>query len=95
MKSKEAARYEYEEADVEEMKQWFKRLSEVITRYRIGASEYWNANQAGIRVGILRERVQCLVVRTKKTPTEVFLPEDRETHTVIGMGNAAGATTSP
>ncbi|KAG7402830.1 hypothetical protein Forpe1208_v016802 [Fusarium oxysporum f. sp. rapae] len=61
LKSKEAARYEYEEAGVEETKQWFKRLSEVITRYRIGASECWNADQAGIRVGILRERVQCLV----------------------------------
>ncbi|KAJ0135138.1 Inversin-A [Fusarium oxysporum f. sp. albedinis] len=96
LKSKEAARYEYEEAGVEETKQWFKRLSEVITRYRIGASECWNADQAGIRVGILRERVQCLVVRTKKkTPTEVFSPEDRETCTVIGTGNAAGATTPP
>ncbi|KAG4277362.1 hypothetical protein FPRO04_14140 [Fusarium proliferatum] len=49
LKSKEAARYEYEEAGVEETKQWFKRLSEVITRYRIGASECWNADQAGIR----------------------------------------------
>ncbi|KAF6518245.1 hypothetical protein HZS61_002323 [Fusarium oxysporum f. sp. conglutinans] len=96
LKSKEAARYEYEEAGVEETKQWFKRLSEVITRYRIGASECWNADQAGIRVGILRERMQCLVVRTKKkTPTEVFSPEDRETCTVIGTGNAAGATTPP
>ncbi|RYC77641.1 hypothetical protein BFJ63_vAg19485, partial [Fusarium oxysporum f. sp. narcissi] len=96
LKSKEAARYEYEEAGVEETKQWFKRLSEVITRYRFGASECWNADQAGIRVGILRERVQCLVVRTKKkTPTEVFSPEDRETCTVIGTGNAAGATTPP
>ncbi|KAG7404146.1 hypothetical protein Forpe1208_v015967 [Fusarium oxysporum f. sp. rapae] len=62
LKSKEAARYEYEEAGVEETKQWFKRLSEVITRYRIGASECWNADQAGIRVGILRECVQCLVL---------------------------------
>ncbi|KAH7459233.1 hypothetical protein FOMA001_g20140 [Fusarium oxysporum f. sp. matthiolae] len=71
LKAKEAARYEYEEAGVEETKQWFKRLDEVITRYGIGASEIWNADQAGIRVGILRERVQCLVVRTnKKAATE-------------------------
>jgi hypothetical protein len=53
LKAKEAARYKYEEADVEETKQWFKRLDEVITRYGIGASEIWNANQVGIRVGIL------------------------------------------
>jgi hypothetical protein len=96
LKAKEAARFEYEEAGIEETKQWFKRLTEVITRYRIGASECWNADQAGIRVGILRERVQCLIVRTKKkTPTEVFSPENRETCTVIGTGNAAGATTPP
>ncbi|SCO92428.1 uncharacterized protein FRV6_16556 [Fusarium oxysporum] len=96
LKAKEATRFEYEEAGVEETKQWFKRLTEVITRYGIGASECWNADQAGIRVGILRERVQCLVVRTKKkTATEVFSPEDRETCTVIGTGNAAGATTPP
>ncbi|KAG7405758.1 hypothetical protein Forpi1262_v018326 [Fusarium oxysporum f. sp. raphani] len=46
LKAKEAARYEYEEAGVEETKQWFKRLDEVITRYGIGASEIWNADQA-------------------------------------------------
>ncbi|RKL16968.1 hypothetical protein BFJ72_g15310 [Fusarium proliferatum] len=96
LKAKEAARYEYEEAGVEETKQWFKRLDEVITRYGIGASEIWNADQAGIRVGILRERVQCLVVRTnKKAATEVYSPNDRETCTVIGTGNAAGETTPP
>ncbi|KAL9572163.1 hypothetical protein ACKAV7_003651 [Fusarium commune] len=96
LKAKEAARYEYEEAGVEETKQWFKRLDEVITRYGIGASETWNADQAGIRVGILRERVQCLVVRTnKKAATEVYSPNDRETCTVIGTGNAAGETTPP
>jgi hypothetical protein len=40
--------------------------------------------------------VQCLVVRTKKkTATEVFPPEDRETCTVIGTGNTAGETTPP
>ncbi|KAG7408966.1 hypothetical protein Forpi1262_v017895 [Fusarium oxysporum f. sp. raphani] len=96
LKAKEAARYEYEEAGVEETKQWFKRLDEVITRYGIGASEIWNADQAGIRVGILRERVQCLVVRTnKKAATEVYSPNDRETCTVIGTGNAAGETIPP
>jgi hypothetical protein len=96
LKAKEAARYAYEEAGVEETKQWFKRLDEVITRYGIGASEIWNADQAGIRVGILRERVQCLVVRTnKKAATEVYSPNDRETCTVIGTGNAAGETTPP
>ncbi|KAM5358512.1 hypothetical protein ACJA88_015339 [Fusarium oxysporum] len=61
LKAKEAARFESEEAGVKETKQWFKRLTEVIKRYGIVASECWNAGQIGIRVGILRERVQCLV----------------------------------
>jgi hypothetical protein len=40
--------------------------------------------------------VECLVVRTKKkVATEVLSPEDRETCTVIGTGNAAGKTTPP
>ncbi|RKK90484.1 hypothetical protein BFJ68_g16437 [Fusarium oxysporum] len=96
LKAKEAARMEYEEAGVEETKQWFQRLTEVITNYRIGAFECWNADQAGVRVEILRERVECLVVRTKKkTSTEVLSPADRETCIVIGTGNAAGATTPP
>ncbi|KAG6989181.1 hypothetical protein FocnCong_v021292 [Fusarium oxysporum f. sp. conglutinans] len=51
LKAKEAACYEYEEAGVEETKQWFKRLDEVITRYGIGASEIWNADQAGNAAG--------------------------------------------
>ncbi|RKK74042.1 hypothetical protein BFJ69_g8781 [Fusarium oxysporum] len=63
LKAKEASRVEYEEAGVKETKQWFQRLTEVITNYKIGASECWNADQAGVRVGILRERVECLVVR--------------------------------
>ncbi|KAH7481495.1 hypothetical protein FOMA001_g9020 [Fusarium oxysporum f. sp. matthiolae] len=42
------------------------------------------------------EAVQCLVVRTnKKAATEVYSPNDRETCTVIGIGNAAGETTPP
>jgi hypothetical protein len=96
LKAREAARAEYEAAGLEETKEWFQRLQEVIANYNIGASECWNADQAGIRVGILRERVECLVVRTKKqTAAEVISPENRETCTVIGTGNAAGATTPP
>jgi hypothetical protein len=96
LKAKEAARVEYEEAGVEETKQWFQRLSEVITNYELGASECWNADQAGVRVGILRERVECLIIRTqKKSSTEVFSPANQESCTVIGTGNAAGDTTPP
>jgi hypothetical protein len=39
LKSREAARAEYEEAGVEDTKEWFKRLEDVISEYNIGASE--------------------------------------------------------
>ncbi|KAI8411395.1 hypothetical protein FOFC_07989 [Fusarium oxysporum] len=67
LKAKEAVRVEYEEAGVEETKQWFQRLTEVITNFEIGASECWNADQAGVRVGILRERVECLIATLQGT----------------------------
>uniref|UniRef100_A0A0D2XR81 HTH CENPB-type domain-containing protein n=1 Tax=Fusarium oxysporum (strain Fo5176) TaxID=660025 RepID=A0A0D2XR81_FUSOF len=46
LKAKEAARVEYKEAGVEETKQWFQRLTEVITNYGIGASEFIGTGNA-------------------------------------------------
>ncbi|KAG8664402.1 uncharacterized protein FPOAC1_013740 [Fusarium poae] len=80
LKSREASRAEYEEGGVDDTKEWFQRLSDVMTKYNIGASETWNADEAGVRVGMLRDKMECLVVRTKKkSATEVFSPQDRET----------------
>ncbi|EMT63504.1 hypothetical protein FOC4_g10013733, partial [Fusarium odoratissimum] len=51
---------------------------------------------AGIRVGILQEHIQCLVIYTKKkTLIEVFSPEDKKTYIVISIGNTAEVTTPP
>ncbi|RKK61044.1 hypothetical protein BFJ69_g17162 [Fusarium oxysporum] len=61
LKAKEQSRVAYEEAGVEDTKQWFQQLAEVITKLKAGASECWNAGQAGVRVEILRERVQYLI----------------------------------
>ena len=74
LKAKEAARVEYEEAGVEETKQWFQRLTEVITNYEIGASECWNADQAGVRVGMLRERGMPYCTYTEEVIYRGFLP---------------------
>jgi hypothetical protein len=41
----------WEVAGIDDVKEWFKRLTEVITKLQIGASEIWNADQAGVRVG--------------------------------------------
>jgi hypothetical protein len=96
LKSLDKSREAWEVAGIDDVKEWFKRLAELITKLQIGASEIWNADQAGVRVGILRERVECLIVRTKKkSPAQVLSPADRETCTVIGTGNAIGDTIPP
>ncbi|KAG8666936.1 hypothetical protein FPOAC1_011758 [Fusarium poae] len=74
LKSREASRAEYEEGGVDDTKEWFQRLSDVMTKYNIGASETWNADEAGVRVGMLRDKMECLVVRTKKKSATESLP---------------------
>lgn len=96
LKTIEKSREAWEMAGIDDVKEWYRRLAEVITTLQIGASETWNADQAGVRVGILRERVECLIVRTKKkNPAQVLCPADRESCSVIGTGNAAGDTVPP
>ncbi|RKK65555.1 hypothetical protein BFJ69_g16180 [Fusarium oxysporum] len=96
LKAAEKSRKSWEAGGISDTKEWFERLTEAIVNHRINASECWNTDQAGVRVGILRERVQCLIMRTKREArAQVLSPEDRETCTVIGTGNASGATTPP
>jgi hypothetical protein len=96
LKAVDKSRESWEAGGITDLKEWFKRLTEAIRRFNIHASECWNADQAGIRVGCLRERIQCLVVRTrKKTRTQVLDPSNRETCSLIGTGNAVGDTVPP
>ncbi|KAI8416479.1 hypothetical protein FOFC_02789 [Fusarium oxysporum] len=76
LKAKEAARVEYEEAGVEETKQWFQRLTEVITNYGIGASECWNADQAGARE-IFNEGFTAAHIISGFEKSGIFPPSDR------------------
>jgi hypothetical protein len=96
LKAVDKSRESWEASSITDLKEWFERLTEAIRNFNIGASECWNADQAGIRVGCLRERIQCLVVRTKKkTRAQVLDPSNRETCTLIGTGNAVGDTVPP
>ncbi|KAG7408017.1 hypothetical protein Forpi1262_v018124 [Fusarium oxysporum f. sp. raphani] len=47
LKSLDKSREAWEVAGIDDVKEWFKRLTEVITKLQIGASEIWNADQAG------------------------------------------------
>jgi hypothetical protein len=96
LKAAEQSRESWEAGGLYDLQQWFKSLTETIRSYKIGASECWNTDQAGIRIGILRESVKVLVVRTKRrTRKQVLSPSNRETYTLIGTGSAAGDTMPP
>ncbi|KAG4273458.1 hypothetical protein FPRO04_09581 [Fusarium proliferatum] len=64
LKAKEQSRTAYEEAGVEDTKQWFKQLAEVIMMLKIGASEWWNADQVLENPGIpLPFRIQTVSLK--------------------------------
>ncbi|SCO91023.1 uncharacterized protein FRV6_15151 [Fusarium oxysporum] len=84
LKAAEKSRESWETGGISNTKEWFERLTEAIVNRRINASECWNADQTGVRVGILREHVQCLIMHTKReVRVQVLSPEDRATCTVI------------
>ncbi|XP_044716504.1 DDE superfamily endonuclease domain-containing protein [Hirsutella rhossiliensis] len=97
LKAVERARKSFEAQSVEEVNDFFSNLDETIKKFRIGASEIWNEDEAGIRIGCLRERVHVLVTRTTrvKSRVEVLDPANRESCTVIGTINAAGDSLPP
>ncbi|KAJ2975638.1 hypothetical protein NQ176_g5408 [Zarea fungicola] len=66
LKAVERARVSFEAQKQEEVEMFYSRLQDIVNRYEIGASEIWNEDEAGIRIGCLRERVQVLVIRTTR-----------------------------
>ncbi|KAJ3453843.1 hypothetical protein MRS44_018475 [Fusarium solani] len=96
LKAVEKSRESWEAGGIANLKQWFKQLTEAIRKYRINASECWNTDQAGIRIGILKESIKVLIVRTRRqTRKQVLSPSNRETCTLIGTGSASGDTIPP
>ena len=96
IKAIEKARKSFEASSVENLMTFFDNLRKIITDYRIGASECWNEDECGIRLGCLRERVQVLVVRTTRSQRpQVLDPSNRESATLIGSVNAAGESIPP
>lgn len=86
----------FEASNAENLMTFFDNLRNIINDYRIGASECWNEDECGIRLGCLRERVQVLVVRTTRSQRpEVLDPSNRESSTLIGTVNAAGESIPP
>ncbi|KAJ2973747.1 hypothetical protein NQ176_g6431 [Zarea fungicola] len=98
LKAVERARVSFEAQKQEEVEMFYSRLQDIVNRYKIGASEIWNEDEAGIRIGCLRERVQVLVIRTtrvKSMRTQVLDPANRESCTLIASINAVGDSIPP
>ncbi|UKZ89691.1 uncharacterized protein TrAFT101_012021 [Trichoderma asperellum] len=96
VKAVETASKSLEASNVENLMTFFDRLKKIITDYRIGASECWNEEECGIRIGRLRERLEVAVVRsTRSQQPKVLDPKNRESSTVVASINAAGETIPP
>ncbi|KAL6411772.1 hypothetical protein AUP68_04149 [Ilyonectria robusta] len=96
LKAVEKSRKLFESTDISNITTFFKELKDLIKTKRIGASEFWNKDEAGLRIGCLRETVQVLVVRiTHASCPEVLDPANRESCTLIGAGNAVGDSIPP
>jgi DDE superfamily endonuclease len=96
IKAIKKSRKSFEASNVENLMTFFDNLKNIINDYRIGASECWNEDECGIRLGCLRERIQVLVVRTTRSQRPGVLdPSNRESSTLIGTVNAAGDSIPP
>ncbi|KAJ3453402.1 hypothetical protein MRS44_017649 [Fusarium solani] len=60
LKATEKSRESWEASGLHDLKQWFKQLTKAIRKYSINASKCWNTDQAGIRIGILKESIKVL-----------------------------------
>jgi hypothetical protein len=96
VKPVEKARKSFENHDVEDVKTFFSSLKEVHEEFDIGPSESWNEDECGIRVGCLGDQVEVLIVRTTRSQRpEINDPNNRETCTLLGAGNAVGDSIPP
>ncbi|KAJ2982031.1 hypothetical protein NQ176_g1659 [Zarea fungicola] len=72
LKAVERARVSFEAQKQEEVEMFYSRLQDIVNRYKIGASEIWNEDEAGIRIGCLRERVSVLIIRTTRVKHALY-----------------------
>ncbi|KJZ69292.1 hypothetical protein HIM_11328 [Hirsutella minnesotensis 3608] len=92
----ERDRKSFESTNIAGVEKFFSRLDDLTKKHRIDASEIWNADECGIRIGSVRERISVLVVRTTRhRRPEVIDPGNRESCTLIGAASAAGDTMPP
>lgn len=86
----------FEKGDLGNLEHFFPKLSEIVELRNLTASQILNADERGIRIGVIRERLEVLIVKKEKnTRRNIVAFANRESSTLIGCANAAGTAIPP
>ncbi|TXC01946.1 hypothetical protein FocTR4_00008325 [Fusarium oxysporum f. sp. cubense] len=81
----------FEAGDIEDLQQFYTDLGVAVKNRDIEASQMFNADECGIRIGALRERLEVIIVKKMlNAKHDVVSFTNRESTTMLGCANAAG-----
>ncbi|RYC78418.1 hypothetical protein BFJ63_vAg18707, partial [Fusarium oxysporum f. sp. narcissi] len=86
----------FEAGDIADLEQFYANLGVVVEERDIEASQMFNADECGIRIGALRERLEVIIIKKMlNAKHEVVSFSNRESTTMLGCANAAGFMIPP
>ncbi|KAI7772017.1 hypothetical protein LZL87_011710 [Fusarium oxysporum] len=86
----------FEAGDITDLEEFYTNLGVVVEERDIEASQMFNADECGIRISSLRERLEVIIVKKMlNTQHEVVAFSNRESSTMLGCANAAGFMLPP
>ncbi|KAF5671128.1 hypothetical protein FDENT_11012 [Fusarium denticulatum] len=86
----------FEAGDISNLEQFYTDLGVVAEEREIEASQMFNADECGIRIGALCERLEIIIVKKElNAKHEVVSFTNRESSTMLGCANAAGFMIPP
>ncbi|KAJ0127210.1 Uncharacterized protein HZ326_29687 [Fusarium oxysporum f. sp. albedinis] len=86
----------FEAGDINDLQEFYTNLGVVVEERDIEASQMFNADECGIRIGAIRERLEVIIVKKMlNAQHEVVAFSNRESSTMLGCVNAAGFMIPP
>ncbi|EGU77976.1 hypothetical protein FOXB_11511 [Fusarium oxysporum f. sp. conglutinans Fo5176] len=86
----------FEAGDIADLEQFYANLGVVVEERDIEASQMFNADECGIRIGALRERLEVIIIKKMlNAKHEDVSFSNRESTTMLGCANAAGFMIPP
>ncbi|KAG7404257.1 hypothetical protein Forpe1208_v015700 [Fusarium oxysporum f. sp. rapae] len=86
----------FEAGDINDLQEFYTNLSVVVEERDIKASQMFNADECGIRIGAIRERLEVIIVKKMlNAQHEVVAFSNRESSTMLRCANAAGFIIPP